>query len=396
VRVVALGPGPATLTVSTRADAQGHFDLSGLPTAGPGQRTRYALRAEIEEGAAGVRLSSLPVEAGGHLDVGTLTLAGAGKDARGWLPGRVVDASGAPVERASVRAYLWPPSARDPGIETVTGPAGEFRFTEFPSGESVLLAVEAEGFVPTYYPGVSRWARAEPVEVSDGTAPTVPAQVALNAIPAGEGGLLAVRVDAPPEAGSPTSLDPELAALEGAFVFATRAEAGGPEAPVWTGGATGPAGTTLLVVPEGELVLHVDRPGLETVTTSPERVLPAGYGAGPAAVRSFRLYPPLPEGGTREPRVTRIADLQSLPNPFRTRTSFRYRLEEQALVTVQVFDYRGRLMRTLVSGEEQGPGPQSYSWNGRDEDGRRVSAGVYFFRVQAGREAASRKIVLLP
>jgi hypothetical protein len=35
-------------------------------------------------------------------------------------------------------------------------------------------------------------------------------------------------------------------------------------------------------------------------------------------------------------------------------------------------------------------------WSGRDDDGNRVSSGVYFYRVQAGIEAISRKMVLLP
>jgi hypothetical protein len=35
-------------------------------------------------------------------------------------------------------------------------------------------------------------------------------------------------------------------------------------------------------------------------------------------------------------------------------------------------------------------------WDGTDSDGRRVSSGVYFYRIQAGEQATSRKMVVLP
>jgi len=394
LRVFSLGTGAATFSTSARADAEGRFRVEGLP-AGPRGTFRYGLLAGALGGPLDTRLSLLPVEAGSRLDVGTIPLAAEPVGARGWLGGLVTDETGAPVEGAVVRAFAWPPSDRDPGTTAVSGTGGRFLFTRLEGGKSVLLSAEAPGFIPTYHPGVSRSSRAEPLAVGDASSPSDPVHIALTAVPT-EGGLLAVRVETPPDPGRLAATDTDLAPLEGAFVFVTRAEAAGPEAPVWTGGTTGPAGTVLLTVPEGELVLHVDRPGLEPVTTFPDALMPPGSGETGTAVRTFRLHPPLASGSAPAPGRERVVDLQNLPNPFRAGTSLRYRIEERSLVTVQVFDYRGRLVRTLAEGEEQDPGVRSLPWDGRDEDGRPVSAGVYFFRVQAGPEAASGKMVLLP
>ena len=91
-----------------------------------------------------------------------------------------------------------------------------------------------------------------------------------------------------------------------------------------------------------------------------------------------------------------VTNLTNVPNPFQPRTAIQYRLEVDATVTVQIFDYRGRIVRTLVEGEEQLAGLREIPWNGRDEDGKRVSSGVYFYRIQAGESAVARKMVVLP
>lgn len=62
---------------------------------------------------------------------------------------------------------------------------------------------------------------------------------------------------------------------------------------------------------------------------------------------------------------------------------------------VTVHDLRGRAVRTLDLGTVE-PGRQSALWDGLDGDGRRVSAGVYFVRIEgAGEVLATRRIVRL-
>ncbi len=87
------------------------------------------------------------------------------------------------------------------------------------------------------------------------------------------------------------------------------------------------------------------------------------------------------------------------PNPFAASTAITYRLPEEAAggveVNLTVFDASGRRVATLAEGTEY-PGLHRVDWDGRAADGRRVSAGIYFYRLTAGPETATRKLVLLP
>jgi flagellar hook assembly protein FlgD len=55
----------------------------------------------------------------------------------------------------------------------------------------------------------------------------------------------------------------------------------------------------------------------------------------------------------------------------------------------------GRDVRTLVAGEELLAGRHQRSWDGRDNFGAAVPAGVYLVRLQAGGHASARRLVLV-
>lgn len=80
------------------------------------------------------------------------------------------------------------------------------------------------------------------------------------------------------------------------------------------------------------------------------------------------------------PAVLRLHGVE--PNPFNPRTAISFTLGETSVVTVQVHDARGRLVRTVVSGAELGPGRRSVLWDGTGDDGSSVASGVYFFAVR--------------
>lgn len=73
-----------------------------------------------------------------------------------------------------------------------------------------------------------------------------------------------------------------------------------------------------------------------------------------------------------------------LPNPFNPQTEIHFTLTESATVDLEVFDVRGRLVRTLVRGEHREADSHRVVWNGVDHDGRGVPSGTYLFRVRAG------------
>ncbi len=100
---------------------------------------------------------------------------------------------------------------------------------------------------------------------------------------------------------------------------------------------------------------------------------------------------------------------QNYPNPFQSgkgahvfgagnpATSITFRIPADAGETdvrLEIFTITGRLVRSLVQ-NKLSPGTHRVQWDGRDEIGASVPAGVYFYRLRAGHFAASRKLVLV-
>jgi len=83
------------------------------------------------------------------------------------------------------------------------------------------------------------------------------------------------------------------------------------------------------------------------------------------------------------------------PNPFNPTTAISYIVPAPgAEVRLTVYDLAGRVVRTLVEGAEQG-GEHVVVWHGRDDAGRPVGSGVYFYRLVVGDESVERKMVML-
>jgi hypothetical protein len=85
---------------------------------------------------------------------------------------------------------------------------------------------------------------------------------------------------------------------------------------------------------------------------------------------------------------------QNLPNPFRQMTTINYQLTKPGLVSLKVYNVAGQMVRTVV-GSAMPAGRHSATWDGRDEGGRRIAAGVYLYQLQAGDRALTRKMVLV-
>jgi len=101
-----------------------------------------------------------------------------------------------------------------------------------------------------------------------------------------------------------------------------------------------------------------------------------------------------PETGVDE-IVHRDLAIANFPNPFNPVTSISFTMPRSGAADVRVYDATGRLVRTLVADENRDAGRHDVIWNGRDDSGRSVAAGVYFSRIVAGENEASAKMVLL-
>ena len=85
---------------------------------------------------------------------------------------------------------------------------------------------------------------------------------------------------------------------------------------------------------------------------------------------------------------------QNYPNPFNPVTTIRYDLPGQSYVLITIYDILGREIRMLVN-TTQDAGYKSVIWDGTNDFGQHVSAGVYIYRIQAGDFTQTRKMILL-
>jgi len=86
--------------------------------------------------------------------------------------------------------------------------------------------------------------------------------------------------------------------------------------------------------------------------------------------------------------------LQASPNPFRSSTGISFEVPERSRTTVTVYDLAGRAVR-LISDSVMDSGSHTVTWDGKNAAGLQVSSGLYFYRLTAGKESATRKMILL-
>lgn len=95
---------------------------------------------------------------------------------------------------------------------------------------------------------------------------------------------------------------------------------------------------------------------------------------------------------TRLPEYVSLS--QNFPNPFNPSTVIGYQLAVSGKVSLKIYNLQGQVVCTLVEAT-QNAGYHSVNWDGRNEDGRAVSSGIYIYRLKAGAFTQSRKMMLL-
>jgi hypothetical protein len=94
------------------------------------------------------------------------------------------------------------------------------------------------------------------------------------------------------------------------------------------------------------------------------------------------------------PVGTPSALLAPRPNPFRSSTAIRYVAARGGRVQIAVFDLLGRRQRTLFDGQVPA-GEREVVWDGRDDAGGQVPAGVYLCRVRTDDIVQTRRMILV-
>jgi hypothetical protein len=95
------------------------------------------------------------------------------------------------------------------------------------------------------------------------------------------------------------------------------------------------------------------------------------------------------------PPVPSLLTMTNHPNPFNPSTTLEFSLPRNAQVDLRILDVSGRLVSQLLTGEALSAGWHYVPWRGRDNTGKLVPSGVYFYRLQAAGEIVTGRMLLL-
>ena len=95
------------------------------------------------------------------------------------------------------------------------------------------------------------------------------------------------------------------------------------------------------------------------------------------------------------PDIISFSGIRSIyPNPFNPLTTIDYEISMPADVKSEVYNNRGQLVRNFILGYKE-QGSYKLTWEGEDNNGCLCSSGIYYIRMQAGKEIYIKKAVLL-
>lgn len=88
----------------------------------------------------------------------------------------------------------------------------------------------------------------------------------------------------------------------------------------------------------------------------------------------------------------RFTLLQNYPNPFNPETNISFSLPAESEVNLKIYNLKGQLVNILVN-TRLSAGVHTFTWKGKDESGKDVSSGIYFYKLIAGKYSETKKMV---
>ncbi len=86
--------------------------------------------------------------------------------------------------------------------------------------------------------------------------------------------------------------------------------------------------------------------------------------------------------------------LTNYPNPFNPETKIVFNLPEEGKVKLEIFNIKGQKVKTLLDCY-MSPGRSEMIWNGKDETGKAVGSGIYFYKLRTKDKELTKKMLLL-
>ena len=122
------------------------------------------------------------------------------------------------------------------------------------------------------------------------------------------------------------------------------------------------------------------------ICTSTNHIMSAGFW------RSYRVLVSVLD--RLVPGIFENALFQNFPNPFNPSTTIRFTVAAESPVELLIFNVQGQKVRTLIE-DSRTAGSYRVVWDGRNDRGKLVATGVYFYRLKIGPYLSVKKMLLI-
>ena len=116
------------------------------------------------------------------------------------------------------------------------------------------------------------------------------------------------------------------------------------------------------------------------------------FGVSEAVSIEINIPTKISDGDNLPPLVTAL--IGNIPNPANPNTTLFFNVANDTVVNLTIYNIRGQLIRTLIN-DSYIAGRYRVDWNGRDDNNRNVSSGVYFYMMETHDYRNIRKLTIL-
>jgi len=85
---------------------------------------------------------------------------------------------------------------------------------------------------------------------------------------------------------------------------------------------------------------------------------------------------------------------QNTPNPFNPTTTISFSIPNESKVDLSIYNIKGQKIKQLIS-DQLSAGQHSVVWNGKDDNGKSVSSGIYFYKLKTANFEKTKKMILM-
>ena len=89
-----------------------------------------------------------------------------------------------------------------------------------------------------------------------------------------------------------------------------------------------------------------------------------------------------------------FGNLKNFPNPFNPTTTIEFELTKTSETNVTIYNVKGEKVKSLAD-ERMEAGKQRLMWTGKDDKGKKVSSGVYFYKISTDGKTETKKMLLI-